>query len=404
MVERHTGGRRRLVWGSVVLAALIIVGLWIALRPGTQGPRATSPIPVVAAPAKIGNMPVVYSALGTVTPLASVTVQSQISGYLVSVNFKEGQEVKADDLLAEIDPRPYQAALDQALGTLARDEAQLEGARVDLARYAILIKQDSIAKQTYDDQVALVHQDEGTVKLDQAAVETARLNLGYCRITAPVSGIVGLRQVDPGNYVTPSLPNGIVLLNQIKPISVLFSLPQGDLEAVLKGSRDGAKLPVAVFDQAGVAKLADGMLESIDNTINTSTGTFELRAVFANANESLFPNQFVNVQITVDVLKNVIVIPSAAIQRGAPGTFVYVVGKDNTVSVRPVTLGPSTAESIAISKGLQAGESVVVDGADKLKEGAKVVLRPSSATGAAASLASPGNPPMPRAKAAPARQ
>lgn len=404
MREQHLGGRRRLIWSGVALAALIVVSLWIVLRPGTQGPHPVAPIPVVAAPAKNGNLPVIYNALGTVTPLASVTVRTQVSGQLVSVGFTEGQEVKAGAFLAQIDPRPYQAALDQAEGQLARDQAQLAGARVDLARYALLMKQDSIAKQTYDDQSATVHQLEGTVKLDQAAVETARVNLSYCHVVAPVSGRVGLRQVDPGNYVTPSDTNGIVLLNQMRPISVLFSLPEIDLEAVLKGGRGGAKLPVVAFDQTGVTQLAEGVLKSVDNTINTSTGTFELRAVFANADESLFPNQFVNVQITVDVLKNVVVIPSAAIQRGAPGTFVYVVDKNDTVAVRPVTLGPSTAENTAVRKGLQAGESVVVDGTDKLKEGAKVVLRPPAATGAAASPASPGGTSTPRTAAAPARQ
>ncbi|MGH6967613.1 MAG: MdtA/MuxA family multidrug efflux RND transporter periplasmic adaptor subunit [Stellaceae bacterium] len=379
MLEKHLRGRPPLFWGAVALAALVVIGLWVALRPG-KAPRTTLPLPVVAATATAGEMPVVYTALGTVTPLASVTVRSQISGQLVAVGFTEGQEVKGGDFLAQIDPRPYQAALDQAEGQLARDQAQLAGARVDLARYGVLIKQDSIAKQTYDDQAATVQQLKGTVKLDQAAVEMARVNLSYCRIIAPVAGRVGLRQVDPGNYVTPSDTNGLVLLNQMKPISVLFSLPQGDLEAVLKGSRGGAKLSVAAYDQTGATKLADGTLASVDNTINTSTGTFQLRADFTNADESLFPNQFVNVRIIVDVLKNVIVIPSAAIQRGAPGTFVYVVGQDDTVSVRPVTLGPSAGETVAILKGLQVGDSVVVDGADKLKSGAKVTLRsPSTA-------------------------
>ncbi|MDE2227440.1 MAG: MdtA/MuxA family multidrug efflux RND transporter periplasmic adaptor subunit [Alphaproteobacteria bacterium] len=397
MLEQRLGGRRPLFWGGVALAALIVIGLWIALRPGTA-PRTTPPLPVVVATASTGAMPVVYSALGTVTPLASVTVRTQISGQLVAVGFTEGQEVKIGDFLAQIDPRPYQAVLDQADGQLARDQAQLAGARVDLARYAVLMKQDSIAKQTYDDQAATVRQLEGTVKLDQAAVESARVNLSYCHIVAPVAGRIGLRQVDPGNYVTPSDTNGLVLLNQMQPISVLFSLPQDDLEAVLKGSRGGAKLPVAAYDRTGVTKLADGMLESIDNTINTSTGTFQVRAAFANADEKLFPNQFVNVQITVDVLKNVVVIPSAAIQRGAPGTFVYTVNHDNTVAVRPVTLGPSTADRVAVLKGLQAGESVVVDGADKLKNGAKVVLRPSSTSTAAAS------PPANARTTAPVRQ
>lgn len=385
MLERHFRDRPRLFWGAIALAALVVIGLWIALRPRST-PHAALPLPVVAATAAAGEMPVVYTALGTVTPLASVTVRTQVGGQLVSVGFTEGQEVNAGDFLAEIDPRPFQAALDQAEGQLERDQAQLAGARVDLARYGVLIKQDSIAKQTYDDQAATVRQLEGTVKLDQAAVETARVNLSYCRILAPVAGRVGLRLVDPGNYVTPSDANGLVLLNQMKPISVLFALPQDDLEAVLKGVHAGAKLPVAAYDSTGSAKLADGTLASVDNTINTSTGTFQLRASFANADEKLFPNQFVNAHITVDTLKNVIVIPGAAIQRGEPGTYVYVVGADDTVSVRPVTLGPSEGEDIAILKGLQAGDKVVVDGADKLKNGAKVSLRSASA---AASTAPP---------------
>ncbi len=403
-LEQRLGGRRRLLWGGAGLAALVVVGLWIALRPGSRAPSTTPPLPVVAAPAATGTMPVIYTALGTVTPLASVTVRTQISGQLVAVGFTEGQEVKAGDFLAQIDPRPYQAALDQAEGQLARDQAQLAGARVDLARYAILMKQDSIAKQTYDDQAATVHQLEGTVKLDQATVETAQVNLAYSHIVAPVAGRVGLRQVDPGNYVTPADTNGLVVLNQMRPISVLFALPEDDLEAVLKGSRGGAKLLVGAYDRTGVTKLADGTLQSIDNTINTSTGTFQLRAAFANADESLFPNQFVNVQITVDVLKNVIVIPGAAIQRGAPGTFVFVVNKDDTVSVRPVSLGPSTADRVAVTKGLQAGDSVVVDGADKLKDGTKVVLRPASTIGGATAPSAPGGATIPRTNTAPARQ
>jgi len=288
--------------------------------------------------------------------------------------FKEGQEVKAGDVLAQIDPQPYQAALDQAEGQLARDQAQLDGARVDLKRYAMLVKQDSIAKQTYDDQVATVHQLEGTVQLDKGVVDTARVNLAYCRITAPATGRLGLRQVDAGNYVTPSQTNGLVLINQMQPISVLFSLPEDDLLPILKRTHAGAILPAAAFDRTGVTKLADGNLATVDNTINTTTGTFQLRANFANADELLYPNQFVNVQLTVDVLKDAIIIPSSAIQRGAPGTFVYLVKADDTVTVQKVVLGPSQGESQAISSGLAVGDLVVTDGADKLKNGAKVSL------------------------------
>src|SRR5487761_628969 len=239
-LEQRLGGRRRLLWGGAGLAALVVVGLWIALRPGSRAPSTTPPLPVVAAPAATGTMPVIYTALGTVTPLASVTVRTQISGQLVAVGFTEGQEVKAGDFLAQIDPRPYQAALDQAEGQLARDQAQLAGARVDLARYAILMKQDSIAKQTYDDQAATVHQLEGTVKLDQATVETAQVNLAYCHIVAPVAGRVGLRQVDPGNYLQPSNTTGIVGITQLEPISVIFSIPEDNLPRVLARLKTGA--------------------------------------------------------------------------------------------------------------------------------------------------------------------
>ena len=397
LLEKYHLTHRRLVWIGVGLLAVIAALWWFTGQHGKNNARATAPLPVVAAAATTGDIDITYTALGTVTPLASVTVQSQISGYLTAVAFKEGQEVKAGDVLAQIDPRPYQAVLDQAEGQLARDQAQLDGARVDLTRYATLMKQDSIAKQTYDDQAATVRQLEGTVQLDQGTVDTARVNLGYCRITAPVSGRLGLRQVDPGNYVTPSQTNGLVLINQMQPISALFSLPEDDLLPILKRTHAGATLPAAAFDRTGVTKLADGNLATVDNTINTTTGTFQLRANFANADEMLYPNQFVNIQLTVDVLKNAIVIPSSAIQRGAPGTFVYLVKPDDTVTVQKVVLGPSQGESQAITSGLAAGDLVVTDGADKLKNGAKVSLP------TAASPASPTPvPPAPTSDQTPA--
>ena len=397
LLEKYHLTHRRLVWIGIGLLAVIAALWWFTGQHGKNNARATAPLPVVAAAATTGDIDITYTALGTVTPLASVTVQSQISGYLTAVAFKEGQEVKAGDVLAQIDPRPYQAVLDQAEGQLARDQAQLDGARVDLTRYATLMKQDSIAKQTYDDQAATVRQLEGTVQLDQGTVDTARVNLGYCRITAPVSGRLGLRQVDPGNYVTPSQTNGLVLINQMQPISALFSLPEDDLLPILKRTHAGATLPAAAFDRTGVTKLADGNLATVDNTINTTTGTFQLRANFANADEMLYPNQFVNIQLTVDVLKNAIVIPSSAIQRGAPGTFVYLVKPDDTVTVQKVVLGPSQGESQAITSGLAAGDLVVTDGADKLKNGAKVSLP------TAASPASPTPvPPAPTSDQTPA--
>jgi len=405
LLEKYHLTHRRLVWLGIGLLAVIAALWWFTGQHGKNNARATAPLPVVAAAATTGDIDITYTALGTVTPLASVTVQSQISGYLTAVAFKEGQEVKAGDVLAQIDPRPYQAALDQAEGQLARDQAQLDGARVDLTRYATLIKQDSIAKQTYDDQAATVRQLEGTVRLDQGAVDTARVNLGYCRITAPVAGRLGLRLVDPGNYVTASQTNGLVLINQMQPISALFSLPEDDLLPILKRTHAGATLPAAAFDRTGVTKLADGNLATVDNTINTTTGTFQLRANFANADEMLYPNQFVNIQLTVDVLKNAIVIPSSAIQRGAPGTFVYLVKPDDTVTVQKVVLGPSQGESQAITSGLAAGDLVVTDGADKLKNGAKVSLPtaapPASPAPAAPAPTSDQTPPAPADGVAP---
>lgn len=391
---------RRLGIFAAIAIALIALFVWWFHAP-TTNLRGAPPLPVVAAAATTGDVAIAYTALGTVTPLASVTVQSQISGYLASVAFREGQEVKAGDVLAQIDPRPYQAALDQAEGQLARDQAQLNGARVDLKRYATLMKQDSIAKQTYDDQVATVHQLEGTVQLDQGAVDTARVNLAYCRITAPAAGRLGLRQVDPGNYVTPSLANGLVLINQMQPISVLFSLPEDDLLPILKRTHAGAVLPVSAFDRTGLTKLEDGNLATVDNTINTTTGTFQLRATFANADELLYPNQFVNVQLTVDMLEDAIVIPSSAIQRGAPGTFVYLVKSDNTVTVQKVVLGPSQGESQAITSGLSVGDLVVTDGADKLKNGAKVSL-PTAAPATSAPAQTPAAPAGEQTLSAPA--
>jgi len=390
--------RHAALWAALVLA-LAAAGVWwfyFHNANNTAG-RTAPPLPVTVVPAATGDMPISFTALGTVTPLASVTVQSQISGYLASVAFHEGQEVNAGDVLAQIDPRTYQAALDQAEGQLARDQAQLDGARVDLKRYAALMKQDSIAKQTYDDQSATVRQLEGTVKLDQGTVDTARVNLNYCRIVAPIAGRLGLRQIDPGNYVTPSSTTGLVVINQMRPISVIFSLPSDDLPPVMKQTRAGLTLAVAAFDRAGLTKIADGTLASFDNGIDVTTGTFKLRASFANEDEALYPNQFVNIRLTVDTLKDAVVIPVSAVQRGSPGTFVYVVQSDNTVAVRAVKLGPGAGERVAVTDGLAVGEPIVTDGADKLKQGAKVAPRPAAAqaTGAPADTPPPPAPGQP---------
>ncbi|MGO8918747.1 MAG: MdtA/MuxA family multidrug efflux RND transporter periplasmic adaptor subunit [Stellaceae bacterium] len=374
----------RLIWpllGVLLLAAIA----WIIFRPQAQAPRTgrfalSGPMPVVAAAAEKGDMPVTLAGLGTVTPLATVTVMTQISGQLMTVGFQEGQEVNKGDFLAQIDPRPYQAALDQLQGQLLRDQALLKGAQIDLARYQKLAAQNSIAQQQADDQLYLVHQDEGTVKSDEAQVENAQLNLTYCHIIAPVSGRVGLRLVDPGNYIQASSSSGIVVLAQLKPMSVIFTLPEDNLPAVLKRVNAGVTLQVTAFDRSGTIKIATGKLSTLDNQIDTTTGTFKLRALFDNTDEMLFPNQFVNAQLLLDTDSGATLIPSAAVQRGAPGTFVYVVKPDDTVAVQPVKLGPSDGERVEVKSGLQPGDKVVIDGADKLRDGAKVAL-PAAAAG-----------------------
>lgn len=324
-----------------------------------------------------GDMPVTLTQLGTVTPLATVTVKTQISGYLVQVAFKEGQMVTKGDFLAQIDPRPYQVALEQAQAQLAKDQALLKNAQLDLQRYNTLVAQNSIAKQTRDTQVSLVAQYEATVKADQAQIDAQKLNLTYCRIISPVTGRVGLRQVDPGNYVQTSDPNGIVVVTQLQPISVIFTLPEDNLPEVMKRVRAGASLPVTAFDRTGSTELATGKLDTVDNQIDTTTGTVKLRAIFDNDQDALFPNQFVNVKLLVNTLHDADIVPNAALQRGAPGTFVYVVKPENTVGVQKVKPGPSDGQRIAILSGLEPGENVVIDGADRLRDGAKITVAPA---------------------------
>ena len=377
--QRPPSRLRRFLWIAALLLALAEAILWFKGSPtgqtGASDRSAAAPSPVVAATAASGDVDIALNGLGTVTPLATVTVRTQIAGQLQQIAFVEGQEVQKGDFLAQVDPRPYQAALDQLQGQLLKDQALLQGAQVDLARFQKLAAQNSIARQQVDDQHYLVLQYQGTVKSDEAQVENAQLNLTYCHIVAPVSGRVGLRQVDLGNYVQTSDANGIVVITEMQPISVIFTLPEDDLPAILKRLGAGAELPVAAFDRSQSVALAQGVLNTLDNQIDTTTGTVKLRAQFANKDESLFPNQFVNARLLVDVLKNAVVIPTAAIQRGAPGTYVYLIGADSKVSVRKVTLGPVDGERAAIQSGLQIGDRVVVDGADKLREGAEVVLR-----------------------------
>jgi membrane fusion protein, multidrug efflux system len=380
---------RRLAWLAAGILVVVAIAWWIHGRPSPQGaaPRfaVSGPMPIRADTAQQGTVAITLDELGTVTPLATVTVRTQISGQLMSILFQEGQTVAKGDLLAEIDSRPYVHALGQAEGQLARDQALLKNAELDLARYRKLVAQDSIPRQQLDTQDSLVHQYVGTVETDQALVDNARLNVAYCHITAPISGRVGLRQVDQGNYVQTNDTNGIVVITQIQPITVIFTVAEDELPAIMTRLHAGAVLPVTAYDRSRSAELATGRLTTVDNQIDTSTGTVKLRAEFDNADLKLFPNQFVTVRLTVDELHDATTIASAAVQRGAAGTFVYLIKPDDTVTVRPVTLGPSEGERAAVQSGLAPGDQVVVDGADKLRDGAKVARR--DATGAAAPAA-----------------
>jgi multidrug efflux system membrane fusion protein len=330
------------------------------------------PIPVAAGVAQVGEIPIYLSGLGTVVPMRTVIVRSRVDGELVRVNFTEGQYVKEGEVLAQVDPRAFQVQLDQAEGQLIKDQALLANARIDLERYRTLFKQDSIAKQQVDTQAALVLQYEGTVRSDQAMVDNARLQLSYARITAPISGRLGLRQVDQGNIVHAADANGVVVITEVQPVTVVFTLPQDNLPALMQRVKTNAKLAVEAWDRGFRAKLGSGELLTVDNVIDITTGTVKLKAKFANADLALFPNQFVNARMLLDTRKGAITIPSAALQRGSQGSFVYVVKDDNTVSVRPVKLGPGDGERVAVESGLAAGERVVVDGMDRLREGARV--------------------------------
>ncbi len=328
--------------------------------------------PVAAATARIGDVNIVQTGLGTVNALRTVTVKPRVDGQLNSVSFAEGQLVGAGQTIAQIDPVPLQVQLAQAEGQLARDAAQLNNARLDLERYRTLLAQDSIATQLVDQQAAQVRQLEGTVKVDQAQVDNAKLQLSYTQITAPIAGRLGLRQVDAGNMVKGSDTNGIAVITQVDPINVLFTIPQDSLPRVLARLKAGEKPPVEIWDREQKNVLANGKLITTDNQIDVTTGTVKLKAEFPNPDGKLFPNQFVNVRMVVDTRKGVIVVPSAAIQRGSQGTVVYVVKDDNTVTLRPVQTGPTEGLATAVESGLKEGERVITDGVDRVREGAKV--------------------------------
>jgi len=389
-----------------LLVAVIVLLLLIALArfiqhkqptPAAGGPGRggqNGPVAVSVATAASGDIQLRIPALGTVTPLATVTVRTQISGIMQKILFTEGQTVHQGDALAQIDPRPYEAALQQMEGNLKRDQALLADARLDLKRYEGLVKEDSIAVQQLDTQKALVDQDIGTVESDEGQVNTARVNLLYTHIAAPVTGRVGLRQVDQGNYVTPGDANGIVVINQLQPITVIFPIPEDNVSALMRRLHGGGAMMVEAYDRTNSAKLADGKLLTVDNQIDVTTGTVKLRAQFENADGLLFPNQFVNIQLLQELLQNQIIMPNSAVRRGAPNgvvsTFVYVVNADHTVTVRPVTLGVVDGERVAVAKGLSAGEVVVTEGGDRLRDGAQVQL-PAAAAAAAVAAHPPGS-------------
>jgi multidrug efflux system membrane fusion protein len=362
----------------------------IAARKGALRPHR---LPVVAATAYRGDMPVTLQGLGTVTAFNTVTVKTRIDGQLISVNFKEGQFVHAGDVLAEIDSRPYQVALDQANGNLAqakgnlvKDQAALRDAQVNYVRDQQLFKDQIIAKQQLDTQLATADQirgsieaDQATIASDQAAIASAKLNLVYTKITAPISGRIGLRQVDAGNMVHAADANGIAVITQLQPIAVLFSIPEDQLPPVLERLRQGAKLPADAYDRDNTKKLAAGTLLTVDNEIDPTTGTSRLKAVFPNTDYALFPNQFVNVRLSLETKHGLTIIPAVAIQRGPTGTFVYVVQNGKTVTIRPVKVGLTNGNDVSIDEGVQPGDSVVVDGAEKLTEGSEVTLRQPNA-------------------------
>ena len=394
-------------WLWIVILAVVAIGIWYyrghstseadgkaATGTGTTGKgkgagAAGMTVPVVVATAQKGDLPVYLIGLGSVTAFNTVTVRSRVDGQIVKVNFTEGQFVHAGDALIEIDPRPYQVMLEQAEGQLAKDQAQLHDVQVDFERYTLLFNEGVIAKQQVDTQQAQVGQYQGAIKADQATIDNAKLQLVYSRITAPISGRVGLRLVDQGNIVHSSDTTGLLVITQLQPISVIFTLPQDQLQQVLVKLRGGGQLPVEAYGRDDLTKIADGKLATIDNTIDPTTGTYKLKSIFSNENNVLFPNQFVNVHMLVDTKRGLIVVPAAAIQRGPQGTYVYVVAGGNTANIRTVTIAQTTGNDVGISSGLNPGDVVVIDGTDKLQDGSKVATSTSPTGGAGQGAAQP---------------
>jgi len=367
---------------AVAAVAVLLVLVLVHLFTHEAHARGTPPQVVKVAQAVGGDMPEMLTELGTVTPIATVTVQPQLSGYLTQVGYREGEDVTQGQFLAQIDPRQFEIDLQQAQAQLLKDQATLAQARSDLARFHQLRAQKAIAEQLVTDQEFLVQQDEAQVKTDQANIALFRLDLVYCHITAPVAGRVGLRLVDPGNYVTASSTTGIVVITTMKPTTVEFTVAQNDLDKVIERFNSGAKLPVTAYSSDNTRQIATGTLYAISNQMATSTGTVTLRATFANDDEALFPSEFVNVKMLVDTLKQAVLVPTPAVLSGAPGDYVYLANADHTVSVRKVTLGPSDGKNTAILSGLSAGETVVIDGTDRLSDGAKISIAGAGTAGA----------------------
>jgi len=384
MKKLTSSQRQRWLAGLLAVILLIVVAVyWLRTRSGDAQTSAKNrrsgsgalDVPVVTAKVQTGDLDVYLSGLGTVTALNTVTLKSRVDGQLDKVLFQEGQMVSTGQLLAEIDPRPFQVQLAQAEGQLVRDQALLTNAQIDLERYRTLFKEDSIPKQQLDTQESLVRQFEGTIKADQSQVDNAKLQLIYCRITAPITGRVGLRLVDVGNMVHAADTTGLLVITEVQPITLVFTLPEDNLPAVLARMKGKQQLTVAAFDREQKQLLASGTLQSIDNQIDPTTGTVKLKAVFANSDGALFPNQFVNARILIDTLRNVTLVPNAAIQRSPQSTFVYTVNPDNTVAAKNVEVKLTQGDQTAIARGLNPGETVVIDGVDKLQPGTKVVAR-----------------------------
>ena len=406
--SRKTGSpRRRRLWVWLSLCILLVLGLvayvvWsnIAAAKSATAAKAAAkgppPIPVVAATSHKGDIGVYYSGLGAIIPFETVTVRSRVDGQLMSIRYREGDTIHKGDLLVEVDDGPYQAALTQAEGQLIRDQALLDNARIDLTRYQTLVPQHAIPEQQLATQLALVHQDEGVVKLDQGQIQSAKVNLAYCKIAAPVTGRIGLRLVDLGNIVQATDTNGLVVITQMDPISAIFTISEDQLQVVLQKMAAGQALEVDAYNRDDKTKLAQGSLTTLDNQIDPTTGTLKLRATFQNAKGTLFPNQFVNVRLLVQEKHGVTLVPTAAVQRNSQATYVYVVKADSTVTVRSIAIGTTEGDDSEVTSGLVPGEVVVMTGVDKLEEGTKVNAQIPSANPPAGKSVSP--PVSPSAK------